>query len=595
MNISLRRIAGTLCFTTVAVATACTQSVATPEPASPAPLAQETALNPATMPAPTPTAPPVPTQTPEPTATPTPKPTPTPDADGIIWYDPNPATITVEGSTIIFNGDIEDETYRHFLLAVDDKEDQITEIRINSGGGITDHGISIGKWIFDHQIDVIVDELCFSSCANYIFTAGKNKIIEKDAIVGWHGSEQQDPFIAAGLGMTMRELHADRYDRRQEFGGPLMPQESKAEYVESMLRYDKYEADDDEPNFLEMIGVNLYLMVYGFLPDQIDHYYSDETEFGGWTFSIEDMAKFGVNNVTYQGDGKYPSEKALENHPVAVYSVPTESVPPAVIPTAIPEPTPPPGSTATPTPEPEIEAQRWIEPPPAFIAVEGDTVIVDGYIDFIAYTRFLQAVRGKENQINTLKITSDDDDIRPATQIGMWVHDNEIDIIVDEACFSVCANYIFTAGRNKIIEDSALVGWYGSPQEDEYAFQATGLSIEERLRRDIESGFLGVDPALDESGRERYVKEIASYIRNDTALEREFIEATGIRDDALVYGFIGFGFDVDWMPAYFFNGWTFSIEDMAKLGIENVTYSSESTYPDRQKATDRHLEIFTVP
>ena len=63
----------------------------------------------------------------------------------------------------------------------------------------------IGEWIFDHEIDVIVDEICFSSCANYIFTAGKNKIIEKDAIVGWHGSEQQDPFIAAGYGISMEE------------------------------------------------------------------------------------------------------------------------------------------------------------------------------------------------------------------------------------------------------------------------------------------------------------------------------------------------------------------------------------------------------
>ena len=219
------------------------------------------------------------------------------------------------------------------------KEDQITAIRINSAGGITDHGIRIGEWIFDHQLDVIVDELCFSSCANYIFTAGKNKIIEKDAIVGWHGSEQQDPFIAAGLGLTMRELHARNYDRRKEFGGPLTPQESKEEYVENMLKYEEYERSNDEPKFLNKIGVNLYLMVYGFLPDQIDYYYlSEDHEFGGWTFSIEDMAKFGVDNITYEGEEMYPSEKALENHPVAVFDVP-EIVPPPVVPTPLAEPT----------------------------------------------------------------------------------------------------------------------------------------------------------------------------------------------------------------------------------------------------------------
>ena len=69
--------------------------------------------------------------------------------------------------------------------------------------------MKIGLWIFDHELDVIVDELCFSSCANYIFTAGKNKIIEKDAIVGWHGSEQQDQRLSPlVMALSMAELHA---------------------------------------------------------------------------------------------------------------------------------------------------------------------------------------------------------------------------------------------------------------------------------------------------------------------------------------------------------------------------------------------------
>ena len=186
------------------VPTSTPQPIATPtEPPTPSPTTSPTFTPTPTLtptPPPKPTAKPTatPTSTTEPTATPSPE--PTPDQDGVIWYDyaPNPAIITVEGTTISFVGDIESQTYRDFLYAVRGKEDQITTIRINSGGGITEQGMQIGEWVFDHKIDVIVDEICFSSCANYIFTAGKNKIIEKDAIVGWHGSEQQDLFIAAG-------------------------------------------------------------------------------------------------------------------------------------------------------------------------------------------------------------------------------------------------------------------------------------------------------------------------------------------------------------------------------------------------------------
>lgn len=587
MKIVFSRSFLVLCICTFLVAVACTQSDPTPTP-DPTPIP---------TPIPTPTIAPRSTSTPLPTSTPIPteilEPTPTPDEDGIIWYEPNPATITVEGSTIIFDGDIEDSTYRDFLVAVRGKEDQITAIRINSPGGITDHGIRIGEWIFDHEIDVIVEELCFSSCANYIFTAGKNKIIEKDAIVGWHGSEQQDLFIAAGYGITMAELHARNYDEMQDWG-PHAPRESKEEYVESMLKYDEFEPHDQEPKFLEKVGINLYLMVYGMLLDQFDYYMNEQIEFGGWTFSIKDMAKFGVHNVTYEGEGDYPSEKGLENFPVAVFEVPTDAVPPAVIPTPLPTPTAPPGSTPTPTPDPDAESRFWVDPEPASISAESDTVTIDGFIDFDAYSRLLNAIRGREDEITTLRITSDDGFLEEAILIGLWVHDNEIDVIVDESCFSVCANYIFTAGKNKIIEASALVGWYGSPQADEYEARALGLSIEEALRRRVDRGELVISTHGNELGLDEQIQGVSGFIRNEIRQERRFLEATGIKDDALIYGFIGVDYEDEGLPAYFFEGWTFSIEDMAKLGIENVTYEGEGTYPYHEEVWHRFVEIFRV-
>ena len=478
------------------------------------------------------------------------------------------------------------------MFAVRGKEDEITAIRINSPGGITDQGIQIGEWISEHGIDVIVEELCFSSCANYIFTAGKNKVIEKDAIVGWHGSEQQDPFIAAGYGITMAELHARNYDELKDWG-EIPSGETKEDFVASMLELDA-EGFGKEQQFLDAIGVNLYLMVYGMLPDQFDYYFSDDTHFGGWTFSIEDLAKFGVNNVTYEGEGQYPSEKAREEFSVAVFEVPAATVPPAVVPTPLPMSTPPPGSTQTPTPVPETDSEsyEWAEPPPADITVEGDTVVIDGFIDFDAYSRFLAAIRGKEKEIATVKITSDDFGFAgSAILIGLWIHDNETDVIVEDACFHVCANYIFTAGQNKVIEQSAIVAWLQSPQWHEYEARGLGLSIEEAMKFNIDRGTLGIDPTQDEK---EYIRESSAYIREELEQERNFLDATGINDDALVYGYIGVDWRGDGLPLHLFDGWTFSIEDMAKLGIENVIYNGEGTYPDRGEAFRRNVEIFRV-
>ena len=326
-------------------------------------------------------------------------------------------------------------------------------------------------------------------------------------------------------------------------------------------------------------------MVYGMLPNQFDYYMNEPTEFGGWTFSIKDMAKFGVHNVTYAGDGSYPSEKALENFPVAIFEVPTATVPPAVIPTPIPAPTPPPGSTSTPTPDPQLESE-------AIITVEDDTVIIDGYIEPNAYSRFRTAIRGIKDEITTLKITSDEFGfVESATLIGLWVHDNDIDVIVEKACFHVCANYIFTAGKNKIIEDGALVGWYGSPQSEEYEARALGLSIEEAIRRRVDRGELTIDAPGAEQGSDELIQELSGLIRSEIKQERRFLETTGIKEDALIYGFTSVDYQDGGLPAYFFDGWTFSIEDMAALGIENVTYNGEGTYPDRQEAW---IEIFRV-
>ena len=85
----------------------------------------------------------------------------------------------------------------------------------------------IGEWVFDHDIDVIVEELCFSSCANYIFTAGNNKTIEAEAIVGWHGSHHQDEHLARGYGVSLEEIWAREYDENAESWGKPPPTSAK--------------------------------------------------------------------------------------------------------------------------------------------------------------------------------------------------------------------------------------------------------------------------------------------------------------------------------------------------------------------------------
>ncbi len=220
------------------------------------------------------------------------------------------------------NGSLEEGFYESFLSLVKGREDEITTLRVSSAGGETDEGIKLGHWIFEHGIDVVVDGLCFSSCANYIFTAGRNKTIMAGSIVGWHGSEQQDEHLARGLGLTVEELLARQYDELVAEGVEPSSPERRRKFVEVVLSR-RPAGVREEQTFLEKVGVSVDALVYGFLPDQFQGYYVDRAaHIDGWTFSIEGMARFGIDNVTYAGNGGYPNEQAREDYGVVLFSVP---------------------------------------------------------------------------------------------------------------------------------------------------------------------------------------------------------------------------------------------------------------------------------
>jgi len=51
----------------------------------------------------------------------------------------------------------------------------VDTVVITSGGGDGEAGLRIGKAFRQHQITVIVEEYCFSSCANYLFIGATKK------------------------------------------------------------------------------------------------------------------------------------------------------------------------------------------------------------------------------------------------------------------------------------------------------------------------------------------------------------------------------------------------------------------------------------
>jgi hypothetical protein len=127
--------------------------------------------------------------------------------------------------------------------------------------------------VSQNKLDVEVIDHCLSSCANYVFTAGRTKYLNPDSILFWHGGAYQPD-----MEEQIKALAAQN---------PALGRTGAA-YLDAWRKR--------EDAFFKTIGVNQSITTYG-----------QQAEVGrpkgtaGWDFSIEDMAKFGITNVVPKG------------------------------------------------------------------------------------------------------------------------------------------------------------------------------------------------------------------------------------------------------------------------------------------------------
>jgi len=177
------------------------------------------------------------------------------------------------GSVVRFAGAISPESADALSNAL--ASDEVRELWVESDGGDVEAGQRMGRVIRDRELVVVVTGACISSCANYLFTAGKRRVIRPDGFVVWHGSTLQK---------DGREFHqCGRV--RSLFDGTTMTDDEIAELrndAEGVKRRQKADAD-----FFASIGVDEYITRVG----------QEPRFFGNFTMTIRDMARFGLNQI----------------------------------------------------------------------------------------------------------------------------------------------------------------------------------------------------------------------------------------------------------------------------------------------------------
>ena len=82
--------------------------------------------------------------------------------------------IKLRTEKIPLNGEIVRGDFLKFKKLLEANQ-KIEEVVLFSGGGDGLEAMAIGRLIKKHGLDVRVFSLCVSSCANYLFTAGRKK------------------------------------------------------------------------------------------------------------------------------------------------------------------------------------------------------------------------------------------------------------------------------------------------------------------------------------------------------------------------------------------------------------------------------------
>lgn len=160
----------------------------------------------------------------------------------------------------------------------------VAQLDINSVGGEVEAGIELGLWVHRHGLDVTVTGLCLSSCANYVFTAGRHKDIKPGAVVAWHGNYHH--LEETGLWRDDVALRMRRDGEDKNTATRIVRAQ-----VDKLLAMEK--------QFFLEIGVDEYLCWVGKMPPfSVRDYY---------TLAVEDMARFGVRDVSQPWQSRDPS------------------------------------------------------------------------------------------------------------------------------------------------------------------------------------------------------------------------------------------------------------------------------------------------
>ncbi|HEX7028813.1 MAG TPA: hypothetical protein VF268_16345 [Gammaproteobacteria bacterium] len=193
--------------------------------------------------------------------------------------------VVLQGDEILYNGPLTREANSKVSKLYEAAESKPTVLAITSAGGPVDVGLQLGEWILSKGLNVKVEEFCFSSCANYVFPAGKTKLLGGSAVVGFHGGAFSKDYNRSQIEEVLSSI-------------PQEDREAVREQIRVSLEKYLSENREREAEFYRKLGVSPKLNILG----QDSKYSAYHTAgYNGWYYSPDDMSKLGLKDIVIIG------------------------------------------------------------------------------------------------------------------------------------------------------------------------------------------------------------------------------------------------------------------------------------------------------
>jgi hypothetical protein len=224
-----------------------------------------------------------------------------------------------------------------------------------------------------------------------------------------------------------------------------------------------------------------------------------------------------------------------------------------------------------------------------------DTVTIRGKITPQTFLQVRKWLKNSTQPNKTVVIDSGGGDAMAAIAIGKLIHQHGWNVRVDNHCYSSCADYIFPAGKIKFLTKSAMLIFHGDPHQENFAKQVENYGLQVNGQKTASSTTVGVGnkefviTPMTGDGKGR--SELQTYLSIPETFHHaaEFVNfmislSDGFYKELGVYPFIGSygqtGRYKETYESYKYMGFTYSLESLNKLGLENIQLADGEWHPE---------------